>query len=213
QILDLLRKIKVEMSSSIMLITHDLGVIAEMADFVVVMYAGRVVEAGTVDEIFYNPVHPYTRGLQESKPTLGQKIEKLHSIPGNVPNPINMPPHCHFLDRCSYACEQCKGPYPPSVRLSETHYAVCHRALEIAKKNKKNGTQSEHSPSNTPKMTDAGSTADATKQENRASESEMTGTTNEVVCEPNAVLPTSKDTVKKVTVGKAKAKKKGGAND
>jgi len=131
QILDLLRHIKQEMNSSILLITHDLGVIAEMADFVIVMYAGRVVEAGTVDEIFYNPAHPYTRGLQESKPILGSKIEKLHSIPGNVPNPINMPTHCYFMDRCSYADECCKGEYPERQYISETHYSVCHRVKDI----------------------------------------------------------------------------------
>ena len=149
QILDLLRSIKNDIDSSIMLITHDLGVIAEMADFVIVMYAGRVVEAGTVDEIFYNPAHPYTRGLQDSKPILGSKIEKLHSIPGNVPNPINMPTHCYFLDRCSYACQACKGPYPPKQQISDTHYAVCHRVDEILKISRNNLAHNNIVPNNT----------------------------------------------------------------
>ena len=93
QILDLLRDLKSKIDGSIMLITHDLGIIAEMADYVVVMYAGRVIEKGTVDEIFHNPLHPYTIGLQKSKPTLDSDSETLFNIPGNVPNPVNMPNH------------------------------------------------------------------------------------------------------------------------
>ena len=91
QILDLLRHLKDQINSSIMIITHDLGVIAEMADYVVVMYAGRVIEKGTAQEIFANPAHPYTIGLMASKPSVGKKVDKLYSIPGKVPNPINMP--------------------------------------------------------------------------------------------------------------------------
>ncbi len=91
QILDLLRNLKDKINSSIMLITHDLGVIAEMADYVVVMYAGRVVEKGTVRDIFMNPSHPYTIGLMASKPVVGKQIDRLYSIPGKVPNPVNMP--------------------------------------------------------------------------------------------------------------------------
>ena len=100
QVLDLLRNLKDKINSSIMFITHDLGVIAEMADYVVVMYAGRVVEKGTVQEIFSNPAHPYTIGLMASKPVVGKKIDKLYSIPGKVPNPIDMPNYCYFKDRC-----------------------------------------------------------------------------------------------------------------
>ncbi len=130
QILDLLRKVKQKMSGSIMLITHDLGVIAEMVDYVVVMYAGRVVEKGTVAEVFKDPVHPYTIGLQKSKPVVRKKVDRLYSIPGNVPNPINMPSCCYFRDRCNRACEKC-GEYPPTVQLSPTHFAACWRAEEI----------------------------------------------------------------------------------
>ena len=104
QILDLLRNLKNKINSSIMLITHDLGVIAEMADYVVVMYAGRVVEKGTVQEIFANPSHPYTIGLMASKPVIGKKVDKLYSIPGKVPNPVNMPDYCYFRDRCEMRC-------------------------------------------------------------------------------------------------------------
>ncbi len=91
QILDLLRNLKDKINSSIMIITHDLGVIAEMADYVVVMYAGRIIEKGTAQEIFAHPSHPYTIGLMASKPSVGKKVDKLYSIPGKVPNPVNMP--------------------------------------------------------------------------------------------------------------------------
>ena len=127
QILDLLRHLKDKINSSIMLITHDLGVIAEMADFVVVMYAGRVVEKGTAAEIFANPAHPYTIGLMASKPVVGKRVDKLYSIPGKVPNPINMPHYCYFRDRCEMRCPQCDGEYPAEISLSETHKVSCYR--------------------------------------------------------------------------------------
>ena len=127
QILDLLRQLKDRINSSIMLITHDLGVIAEMADYVVVMYAGRVVEKGTAEEIFENPAHPYTIGLMASKPVVGRQVDRLYSIPGKVPNPINMPDYCYFKDRCEMCVEDCVGKYPPEISLSETHKVSCYR--------------------------------------------------------------------------------------
>lgn len=127
QILDLLRNLKNKINSSIMLITHDLGVIAEMADYVVVMYAGRVVEKGTVQEIFANPSHPYTIGLMASKPVIVKKVDKLYSIPGKVPNPVNMPDYCYFRDRCEMRCPECDGKYPCEISLSETHKVSCYR--------------------------------------------------------------------------------------
>ena len=126
QILDLLRNLKDQINSSIMFITHDLGVIAEMADYVVVMYAGRIVEQGTAEEIFAHPAHPYTIGLMASKPVVGRQVEKLYSIPGKVPNPINMPNYCYFRDRCEKCCERCSGQYPAEVKLSETHSVSCY---------------------------------------------------------------------------------------
>ena len=126
QILELLRDIKQKINGSIMLITHDLGVIAEMVDYVVVMYAGRVVEQGTVREIFKNPMHPYTIGLQKSKPVVRRKVDRLYSIPGNVPNPINMPSTCYFIDRCNMRCDKCRGEYPKTVQVSPTHSVACH---------------------------------------------------------------------------------------
>ena len=127
QILDLLRQLKDHINSSIMFITHDLGVIAEMADYVVVMYAGRIVEKGTADDIFHHPAHPYTIGLMESKPVVGKKIDKLYSIPGKVPNPINMPDYCYFKDRCEMCVDGCAGSYPEMVSLSDTHKVSCYR--------------------------------------------------------------------------------------
>ncbi len=130
QILDLLRSLKDKINSSIMLITHDLGVIAEMADYVVVMYAGRVVEQGTVEEIFAHPSHPYTIGLMASKPSVGKKVDKLYSIPGKVPNPVNMPNYCYFKDRCEMCVENCSGEYPKMISLSPTHKVTCYRYYE-----------------------------------------------------------------------------------
>ena len=127
QILDLLQDIKNKIDGSILLITHDLGVIAEMADYVVVMYAGKVIEKGTVMEIFKDPKHPYTIGLQKSKPTmnLDDGVE-LYNIPGNVPNPTNMPNQCYFRERCAMCTKKCSGDYPGMVQLSPTHFVACH---------------------------------------------------------------------------------------
>ncbi len=130
QILDLLRDLKDKVGSSIMLITHDLGVVAEMADYVVVMYAGRVVEKGTAQEIFKDPRHPYTIGLMNSKPVVGKYVEKLYSIPGNVPNPIDMPNYCYFKDRCEMCVEKCGGKYPSVYKVSPTHEVSCYRCEE-----------------------------------------------------------------------------------
>lgn len=127
QILDLLKELKDKINSSIMLITHDLGVIASMADYVVVMYAGRVVEKGTTEDIFHNPCHPYTIGLMKSRPVVGKKVDALYNIPGSVPNPVNMPDYCYFRDRCEQCVEKCQGVYPPEIRLSDTHVVSCWR--------------------------------------------------------------------------------------
>ena len=134
QILDLLQNLKDKLSSSIMLITHDLGVVAGMADYVVVMYAGRVIEKGTADDIFHHPAHPYTIGLMKSKPVVGQKVDKLYNIPGSVPNPVAMPDYCYFRDRCEMQCERCQGEYPPEIRISETHVVSCYRFYDTGEK-------------------------------------------------------------------------------
>ena len=127
QILELLQDIKNKIDGSILLITHDLGVIPEMADYVVVMYAGKVIEKGTVMEIFQDPRHPYTIGLQKSKPTMTlDDSTELYNIPGNVPNPTNMPNHCYFKERCASCAACCNGEYPEMVQVSPTHFVACH---------------------------------------------------------------------------------------
>jgi len=127
QILRLLKKVQGECGASIMLITHDLGVVAEMADYVVVMYAGKIVEKGTVYEIFDNPLHPYTIGIQKAKPSLASNASsELYSIPGNVPNPINIPDECLFKGRCDRRCGKCEGKYPREIKVSPTHSVFCY---------------------------------------------------------------------------------------
>jgi peptide/nickel transport system ATP-binding protein len=127
QILKLLKKVQQDCGASVMLITHDLGVVAEMADYVIVMYAGKIVEKGTVYEIFDNPMHPYTIGIQKAKPSLASDAtSELYSIPGNVPNPINIPDECLFKGRCNRRCEKCSGTYPKEIKITETHSVFCH---------------------------------------------------------------------------------------
>ena len=130
QVLSMMSDLRDKLGTAMIMITHDLGVIAEMADYVVVMYAGRVVEKGTAQEIFANPAHPYTIGLMASKPVVGKKVDKLYSIPGKVPNPINMPDYCYFKDRCEMQVEKCSGEYPHMIQLSPTHMVSCYRYFD-----------------------------------------------------------------------------------
>lgn len=125
QILELLRSLRDRINAGIMLITHDLGVVAETADYVVVMYAGRIVEKGTVEEVFERPCHPYTIGLMKSKPVVNRRTDRLYSIPGKVPNPVSMPDYCYFYDRCEKRMDKCRQMYPPQVEISPTHSANC----------------------------------------------------------------------------------------
>ena len=125
QILDLMRDIKQKTQTSIMLITHDLGVVAEMADYVVVMYAGKVIEEGPVNDIFKNPLHPYTRGLLKSKPVINQETDRLYSNPGQVPNPIGMKDSCYFHERCEHCMEICKTQIPTIKYYDEQHKISC----------------------------------------------------------------------------------------
>ncbi len=131
QVLDLLRQLKERINSSIMIITHDLGVNAQIADYMVVMSAGRIEEKGTADDIFSHPAHPYTIGLMASKPVVGKQVDKLYSIPGKVPNPVNMPNYCYFKDRCEQCIGLCAGAYPVEVSLSPTHKVSCYRYCDF----------------------------------------------------------------------------------
>lgn len=130
QILDLLRQIKDKVDASILLITHDLGVVAEMADYVVVMYAGKIVEKGTAHDVFLNPQHPYTIGLIKSKPVVNKSVDRLYSIPGAVPNPIRMPSHCFFKERCEMCVAGCEGEIPELIKVSDTHQVACWRHMQ-----------------------------------------------------------------------------------
>ncbi|PFV86668.1 peptide ABC transporter ATP-binding protein [Bacillus thuringiensis] len=125
QILDLLRQVKEEFKTSILLITHDLGVVAEMADYVVVMYGGKVIEEAPVLEIFQNPKHPYTKGLLKSKPVMGKRIDKLYSIPGQVPNLVGLGEFCYFSGRCEHCMEICEKEAPNLNVNDENHKVAC----------------------------------------------------------------------------------------
>jgi oligopeptide/dipeptide ABC transporter ATP-binding protein len=129
QILDLMRGLQKHMNTSVILITHDLGVIAEMADRVAVMYAGRIIEEAGVLNLFDQPLHPYTQGLIASVPVLGEVKEELDTIPGNVPNLIDLPPACRFSDRCparlQFGLKICTEVEPDLIQINETHKVRC----------------------------------------------------------------------------------------
>lgn len=125
QILDLMRKFKAESNMSILLITHDLGVVAEMADYVVVMYSGKVVEEGEVVQLFENPQHPYTRGLLKSKPIINQRKDELYSIPGQVPNPLELQDSCYFHDRCEHCMDICRTQVPVLKDVGSKQKVAC----------------------------------------------------------------------------------------
>ncbi|HWC06660.1 MAG TPA: ABC transporter ATP-binding protein [Gemmatimonadota bacterium] len=125
QILDLLRELQNEFGMAIMLITHDLGVIAEMAHRVVVMYAGVVVESGTVEQIFDGPNHPYTEGLKAAIPKLGERVERLATIPGTVPSPYEEIVGCPFQNRCPYVMDVCRREFPRLYAVGAGHEARC----------------------------------------------------------------------------------------
>ena len=125
QVLDLMNDLKARINASIIFITHDLGVIAEMCDRVVVMYAGKVVETSPVQELFESPQHPYTQGLIASKPDMATTSMRLHVIPGNVPDLTELPSGCPFHPRCEKATDKCKQEYPPTHRITDEHIVSC----------------------------------------------------------------------------------------
>jgi peptide/nickel transport system ATP-binding protein len=138
QILELLRDLCRERKMSVILITHDLGVVAENCERVIVMYAGRIVERADVTQLFSNPRHPYTAGLLASLPatTLAgdaeERPERLHSIPGSVPNPLSLPSGCHFRDRCERAIAVCSIVDPTLEFKSSSQWAACHNPIGAA---------------------------------------------------------------------------------
>jgi len=132
QVLKLIRELKENSRMAMLLITHALGIVAEVCDFVGIMYAGRIVECGTLADIFDNLRHPYTRGLFDSLPDIENRRTELNPIPGLIPDPMNLPPGCAFHPRCAYAKPECSQE-PPQVRwLSDTHYVSCHLYNETA---------------------------------------------------------------------------------
>lgn len=125
QILDMMRHLQKDLGTSIILITHDLGVVAEMCDAVAVMYAGKIVEYGSLVDVFDKPKHPYTRALYKSIPSLDKDVDRLHVIPGLVPDPSDLPPHCSFFERCQEKCDRCKEFEPWAVEAEPGHVAQC----------------------------------------------------------------------------------------
>jgi peptide/nickel transport system ATP-binding protein len=128
QILELMRELRAELGMAVLLITHALGVVAEMADRVAVMYAGRIVEMATVEEIFHSPRHPYTIGLLNAIPDLARPQHRLATIPGSVPNLLRPPPGCPFWPRCPRADAGCRAALPPLVAVAANHLAACWKA-------------------------------------------------------------------------------------
>ncbi len=131
QILDLLMDLRDEFGMAIMLITHNMGVVAEAADRVLVMYAGRVVEQAPVERAFAHPLHPYTRGLLECVPSLDQDLRRMLAIPGGLPEPASRPPGCRFAPRCAAAIAACSAAVPALTSIEADHRAACIRAAEF----------------------------------------------------------------------------------
>jgi len=130
QILELLRSLQQKFGTSILLITHDLGVVAETASRVIVMYGGEIVEQALVGELFAAAHHPYTEGLLNAMPQVGQERERLATIPGTVPPPTAWPTGCRFHDRCQYAWDRCASEHPPLYQIGGQHVSRCHLAVE-----------------------------------------------------------------------------------
>ena len=133
QIIALIQSLKTEYKMSVIWVTHDLSLLAGFAEKIIVMYAGRIVERGTIEDIYYNSLHPYTQGILASIPTADtNKEKKLECIPGSPSDPANLPKGCAFYDRCSLHLERCKEEFPPEIQISETHGVSCWRCLDIS---------------------------------------------------------------------------------
>jgi oligopeptide transport system ATP-binding protein len=131
QILDLIERLKAETGASVILITHDLGVVAGMTDHVIVMYAGKIFEDAPTKELFARPGNPYTRGLLRSVPDPTADQGKLYQIPGQPPDLSRLPPGCPFAPRCERAEEICVREFPPFVELNREHHSLCHFATDV----------------------------------------------------------------------------------
>jgi len=125
QVLELMAKLRDQFGTSMLMITHDLGIVAEVCDAVSVIYAGRIVEHGTLEDVFEHTMHPYTEGLFNSLPNIEERSARLKPIPGLVPDPSNLPAGCEFEPRCAYACERCKTVKAAGRWVTDTHYVAC----------------------------------------------------------------------------------------
>lgn len=135
QIFELMEKLKTEYDTAILLITHDMGVVSELADDVIVMYMGNVIESGTAREVLKKPAHPYTQALLASIPILGRgKDQQIEPIRGMTPDPYNRPPGCQFEPRCDFACDKCREAMPDEDIIEGTHMARCYRWKEVLNK-------------------------------------------------------------------------------
>ena len=132
QIFELMKHLKEEYNTAIMLITHDMGVVCELADDVAVMYMGNIIESGTAQEVLGSPVHPYTKALLKSIPILGKGAkQEIHPIQGSTPDPYDRPSGCQFAPRCEYACAACDGKMPEEAIVEGTHMVRCSRYKEV----------------------------------------------------------------------------------
>lgn len=125
QVLEIIKSLKEKYKTATIMITHDLGIVADVCDEVSIMYAGRIVEKGTLEDVYNNTLHPYTEGLFNSLPDVDNRDQKLKPIPGLMPDPTKLPKGCTFAPRCQYATEQCKTERPALVKYGDTHYAAC----------------------------------------------------------------------------------------
>lgn len=125
QVLDMITALKKRLNTAMLLITHDLGVVAQNCDRVAIMYAGQIIELGTLHDIFKRPTHPYTKGLLGSIPSLTKEVKRLSPIKGMMPDPTDLPPGCKFAPRCQFASDVCKRAVPPSYQVSATHQVRC----------------------------------------------------------------------------------------
>lgn len=132
QVLDLMRDLRKKFGTSILMISHDLGVVSEICDKVAIMYAGSIIEYGPLREVFRTPAHPYTKGLLSSIPSLTRKVRRLTPIPGQMPDPMALPDGCRFADRCPYAQSACRTGSMPVVSVSENHWVKCCRAGQLS---------------------------------------------------------------------------------
>ncbi|MGI9533476.1 MAG: ABC transporter ATP-binding protein [Thermodesulfobacteriota bacterium] len=133
-ILNLILELKNKIGMAVMLITHDLGIVSEIADEVYVLYAGKVVEKGSRDSIFNNPSHPYTIGLLKSIPSLRERTDSLQSIPGYIPSPKNFPGACRFQDRCGYVFDKCREKEPLLEEVDDSHFSACYKSKDFLHK-------------------------------------------------------------------------------